>query len=125
MINPNKWNVETSINENGDTVITIVRPANTAPRAAACVSRTKEGGTLAHCKVVTVDPETLETNVEEKIEQFDGKPEIADMEKQLKARGYAAGKVLDSEYHDGGVFGIPRDVFYQVAVAVERPESQK
>lgn len=122
MIN-NKWIVHVENGEEYDT-ITIQRP-HTAPRAATCVSRTKEGGTVARVMTVKVNMDTLETVKEEVVMSFPGKPDTEDMEKQARAKGYAAAKILNCDYKDGGVVGIPRYVFNDIAVSIERPVSQQ
>lgn len=119
------WKIEKTTNDNGTETIVITRPINDKPKSTACVSRTVKAGTVARVKYARFkDDFSVESG--EIVKQFDG---VLDAEKVGKtlhnAEPCTKWQVLDVQPKDENTLGIPREVFNEVAVPIDRPLSQQ
>ncbi len=119
------WKIEKTTNDNGTETIIITRPINDKPKSTACVSRTVKAGTVARVKYARFkDDFSVESG--EIVKQFDG---VLDAEKVGKtlhnAEPCTKWQVLDVQPKDENTLGIPREVFNEVAVPIDRPLSQQ
>lgn len=119
------WTIEKTTNDNGTETITITRPINDKPKSTACVSRTIKAGTVARVKYARFNNDfSVESG--EMVKQFDGVFDAEKVEKALhNAEPCTKWQVLDVQPKEENTLGIPRDVFYAVAVPIERPLSQQ
>lgn len=119
------WKIEKTTNDNGTESIIITRPINDKPKSTACVSRTVKAGTVARVKYARFNDDfSVESG--EIVKQFDG---VLDAEKVGKtlhnAEPCTKWQVLDVQPKDENTLGIPREVFNEVAVPIDRPLSQQ
>lgn len=119
------WKIEKTTNDNGTETITITRPINDKPKSTACVSRTVKAGTVARVKYARFNDDfSVESG--EIVKQFDGVIDAEKVEKALhNSEPCTKWQVLEVQPKDENTLGIPREVFNAVAVAIDRPLSQR